>query len=125
MKVLAGDWVEVRSKEEILSTLDKSGCLDALPLMPQMLAYCGRRFKVLSRAYKTCDTVSGHYAGRSLPDGIHLDLRCDSCSPLVVFRCDSELVNSLLAVLGDGTRQPQSIVTGTDFSSGSFSERIS
>src|SRR5438876_946864 len=80
MKVLAGDWVEVRSKEEILGTLDKSGCLDALPLMPQMLAYSGRRFKVLSRAYKTCDTVSGHYAGRSLPDGIHLDVRCDGAT---------------------------------------------
>jgi hypothetical protein len=80
MKVHAGDWVEVRSKEEILGTLDTNGCLDALPLMPQMLSYCGRRFKVLSSAYKTCDTVSGHYAGRTVANGVHLDIRCDGAA---------------------------------------------
>ena len=77
MKTRAGDWVEVRSKEEILRTLDKSGRLDGLPFMPQMFNYCGRRFRVHSSAYKTCDTVSGHYVGRSLPDAVHLNMRCD------------------------------------------------
>jgi hypothetical protein len=73
----AGAWVEVRSKEEILSTLDKNGRLDGLPFMPQMFKYCGQRFSVYKRAYKTCDTVSGRYTGRRLPDGVHLNLRCD------------------------------------------------
>jgi hypothetical protein len=41
MKTRAGDWVEVRSKEEILRTLDKSARLDGLPFMPQMFNYCG------------------------------------------------------------------------------------
>jgi hypothetical protein len=77
MKVHAGDWVEVRSKEEILGTLDHGGRSDNLPFMPQMFEYCGKRFRVQSRAYKTCDTVSGHYVGRRLPDGVHLDIRCD------------------------------------------------
>lgn len=77
MNPCAGDWVEVRNKEEILGTLDKSGRLDGVPFMPQMFDYCGRRFCVYKRAYKTCDTVSGCYAGRRLPDGVHLDLRCD------------------------------------------------
>jgi hypothetical protein len=77
MKTRAGDWVEVRSKEEILRTLDKSGRLDGLPFMPQMFNYCGQRFRVHSSAYKTCDTVSGHYVGRSLPDAVHLNMRCD------------------------------------------------
>jgi hypothetical protein len=77
MNVCAGDWVEVRSKEEILRTLDKSGRLDELPFMPQMFQYCGQRFRVDKSAYKTCDTVSGHYAGRRLPDGVHLNVRCD------------------------------------------------
>ena len=37
-----GDWVEVRSKEEILKTLDSNGQLDGMPFMPEMLAFCGR-----------------------------------------------------------------------------------
>jgi hypothetical protein len=76
-KLQAGDWVEVRSKEEILSSLDKNGRLDELPFMPQMFQYCGKRFTVFKRAHKTCDTVSGKYLGRSLSNAIHLDLRCD------------------------------------------------
>jgi hypothetical protein len=77
MKLHAGDWVEVRSKEEILATLDKNGRLDGLPFMPQMFKSCGQRFRVRKRAHKTCDTVSGDYVGRLLPDSIHLDHRCD------------------------------------------------
>ncbi|WP_245471097.1 hypothetical protein [Bradyrhizobium genosp. SA-3] len=72
----AGDWVEVRSKEEILRTLDKNGRLDEMPFMPQMFEYCGRRFKVYKRAHKTCDTVNP-IAGRRLPNSVHLDTRCD------------------------------------------------
>jgi hypothetical protein len=77
MKLCAGDWVEVRSKDEILATLDMNGRLEGLPFMPQMLKWCGQRFQVHKRAHKTCDTVTGAYCGRQLPSGIHLDLRCD------------------------------------------------
>ena len=77
MTLCAGDWVEVRSKEEILATLDKNGRLDGMPLMPQMLEQCGKRFQIYRRAHKTCDTISGHYANRRVPDGIHLGHRCD------------------------------------------------
>jgi hypothetical protein len=75
----AGDWVEVRSKEEILGTLDERGRLDGMPFMPQMFQYCGRRFEVFRRAHKTCDTLAYNWdsPGRKLPGGIHLDLRCD------------------------------------------------
>jgi hypothetical protein len=75
-KLRAGDWVEVRSKEEILRTLDKGGRMEGLPFMPQMFQYCGQCFRVYKRAHKTCDTVTGT-GGRRLPSGIHLDLRCD------------------------------------------------
>jgi hypothetical protein len=71
----AGDLVEVRSREEILATLDADGRLDGLPFMPQMFQFCGRRFPVLARAHKTCDVIAGE--ARRLPDGIHLDTRCD------------------------------------------------
>jgi hypothetical protein len=76
-KLQAGDWVEVRSKEEILHSLDKNGRLDELPFMPQMFRYCGRQFRVFKRAHKTCDTISGKYLGRRLSNAVHLDLRCD------------------------------------------------
>ena len=76
-RLRAGDWVEVRSKEEVLNSLDKNGRLDELPFMPQMFQYCGRRFKVFKRAHKTCDTVSGNWLGRRLSNCVHLELRCD------------------------------------------------
>jgi hypothetical protein len=69
--------VRVRSRAEILATLDKNGRLENLPFMPQMFQYCGREFQVHKRAHKACDTVSGRYDSRRLNGGIHLDLRCD------------------------------------------------
>jgi hypothetical protein len=72
-----GDLVEVKSPSEILATLDDSGTLAGLPFMPEMVGYCGRRFRVERRADKICDTVD--YTGsRRLPDSVLLDdLRCD------------------------------------------------
>jgi hypothetical protein len=76
MTMRVGDLVEVRSKEEILATLDTSGKLDGLPFMPQMFKYCGQRFPIFKVAHKTCDTVSGP-AGLWAPRCIHLNIRCD------------------------------------------------
>lgn len=45
----AGDLVEVRSAIEIFKTLDENGSLDQLPFMPEMLPFCGKRFRVLHR----------------------------------------------------------------------------
>lgn len=75
MKLKAGDWIEVKSKEEILATLDKNGRLEEMPFMPQMFQYCGQKFKVYKRAHKTCDTVYP-IRGRRLSDAVHLELRC-------------------------------------------------
>ena len=50
----AGDWVEVISIEEIRKTLDEKGTLDGLVFMPEMVAYCGRRFQVSRRAEQVC-----------------------------------------------------------------------
>ncbi|MGB7767968.1 MAG: hypothetical protein WBN22_03840 [Verrucomicrobiia bacterium] len=74
-KLKAGDWVEVRSKEEILKTLDRKGQMEGLPFMPQMFQYCGKRFKVWKRAHKTCDTVFP-VRGRRMADAVHLETRC-------------------------------------------------
>ncbi|HZQ66941.1 MAG TPA: hypothetical protein VFA68_00365 [Terriglobales bacterium] len=45
----AGDVVEVRPAGEIIKTLNTSGALDNLPFMPEMLQFCGKRFRVLHR----------------------------------------------------------------------------
>jgi len=71
-----GDWVEVRSKAEILGTLDADGRLDGMPFMPEMFAFCGQRFQVYKRAHKTCDTVFP-IRGRRVDRAMHLETRCD------------------------------------------------
>jgi hypothetical protein len=73
----AGDWVEVESPDKILASLDEQGCLERLPFMPEMLKYCGQRFRVLKSAHKTCDTI--HKTGlRRMENAVHLEgIRCD------------------------------------------------
>ena len=77
LKLKAGELVEVRSLSEILSTLDKNGCLDELPFMPQMMQYCGQKLRVRKRAHKLCDTA--HATGaRSMTNAVFLEsVQCD------------------------------------------------
>lgn len=74
----AGDLVEVCSHEEILATLDEHGRVDEMPFMPEMLQFCGRRFRVGAVAHKTCDTARQTWKGRRLNTTVHLvGARCD------------------------------------------------
>jgi hypothetical protein len=78
LNLRAGDWVEVRSKAEILATLDRDGQLESLPFMPEMFHYCGQRLRVFKRAHKTCDTVNSPSQGRRMTSAVHLEgARCD------------------------------------------------
>ena len=73
----AGDWVIVRSKQEILATLDARARLDNLPFQPEMFALCGQRMRVAKVAHKTCDTIK-KTGGRSMSNAVHLEGgRCD------------------------------------------------
>jgi hypothetical protein len=77
----AGDVVEVRSREEILATLDERGCLDKMPFMPEMLQFCGQRFRVGAVAHKTCETARQTWTGRRLHAAVHLaGVRCDGAA---------------------------------------------
>src|SRR5258706_13130576 len=49
----AGEWVEVRTAEEILTTLDARGRLDALPYKPEMLKHRGKRSRLIRTAQET------------------------------------------------------------------------
>jgi hypothetical protein len=73
-----GDLVEVRSKEEILATLDQHSSVDGMPFMPEMLQFCGRRFRIGAVAHKTCDTARQTWKGRRLQATVHLaGLHCN------------------------------------------------
>ena len=77
LRLRVGEWVEVRSSDEILATLDENGCLDGMPFMPEMLPHCGKRFRVYKSAHKTCDTIEA-YVIRKMSQAVHLEgLRCD------------------------------------------------
>lgn len=73
----AGEWVVIRSKEEILATLDGRSRMEGMPFQPEMLAFCGKRYRVGKVAHKTCDTVN-KTGSRRVPDAVHLEgARCD------------------------------------------------
>lgn len=75
-----GDVVYVRQPGEILATLDRSGALEAVPFMPEMLAYAGRRLTVSRRVEKVCDTISP-VASRRMRGTVFLDdTRCDGAA---------------------------------------------
>ncbi len=77
LNLRVGDIVEVRSAAEILATLDDTGAFERTPFMPEMLQYCGMRFRVSRRADKTCDTIS-KTGIRRVWGAVHLEnLRCD------------------------------------------------
>jgi hypothetical protein len=76
----AGDWVEVRSEGEVLRSLRSDGTLERMPFMPEMLKYCGQRFRISAIAHKTCDPAHRTW-GRKLDNAVHLEgLRCDGGS---------------------------------------------
>ena len=80
LDLVAGELVEVASREEILSTLDQNGKLDSMPFMPEMLQYCGKRFRVFMRADKTCDNIK-QWSLRRAKNAVHLTgVRCDGTS---------------------------------------------
>lgn len=78
LNLKAGEWIQVRSREEILATLDERGCLDGTPFMPEMLSCCNQKFRVVKRADKTCDPAHEPWSIRRVKDSVHLDnVRCD------------------------------------------------
>lgn len=60
----------VRSKDDILATLDEQSRLDGLPFQPEMFAFCGRHLRVSGVAHKTCDTIH-KTGGRKMRDAVH------------------------------------------------------
>jgi hypothetical protein len=76
-RLMVGDTVRVESLEAIRASLDGSGCLDGLPFMDEMAAFCGKTLRV----YRVVDKIYDY--GRS-----RLMRRLDDCVLLVDLRCD-------------------------------------
>lgn len=80
MEVLAlqrGDMIEVRPLGDIVKTLDRSGKNRGLHFSPDMLPFCGKQYRVRSRADRLVDEISGQM--RELPHTVILeDVLCDS-----------------------------------------------
>jgi hypothetical protein len=53
-RLLPGMLVRIHSFREIASTLDENGCCDGLQFMPEMVKFCGQKFKIRQRADKSC-----------------------------------------------------------------------
>src|SRR6266851_10166608 len=76
-RLCRGDLVEVKSPDEIVQTLDADGASDHLPFMPEMLEFCGRRFRVSRRALTICFSGPGSRRAFRPDDVVTLDgLRC-------------------------------------------------
>jgi len=45
----SGEWVKVRSAEEIFAMLDEKGKFRGLFFMPEMLKFCGKKFRVYKK----------------------------------------------------------------------------
>jgi hypothetical protein len=54
-----GEWVEVKSREEILETLDARGHHRGLAWSSEMLPFCGRRLRVRRRVDRILDETTG------------------------------------------------------------------
>ncbi|MEA2649726.1 MAG: hypothetical protein QOG61_2161 [Candidatus Binataceae bacterium] len=76
-RLCRGDLVEVKPPDEIVQTLDADGASDHLPFMPEMLEFCGRRFRVSRRVFTICFSGGGSPRGFSVDDVVTLEsVRC-------------------------------------------------
>ncbi len=67
LRIGSGDWVEVKSFEEIFNTLDEEGKLRGLAFMKEMKQHCGRRFKVFRKLEKIVLETTGELRRIRLP----------------------------------------------------------
>lgn len=77
LDLCAGELVEIRSRAEILATLDSRGELDSLPFMPEMEHLCGRQARVHRRVNKIFDWITSSGLRRMQDTVILEGLRCD------------------------------------------------
>lgn len=73
-----GEWVTVKSREEIVATLDKTGRNRGLTFEATMLRYCGNRYRVLCRVDRVIDERTGKLRQMREPAVVLQDVICHS-----------------------------------------------
>jgi hypothetical protein len=79
---LPGNFVKVKSLEDIIKTLDKNSAFEKLPFMPEMLKYCGQTFQIQAKITKTCYEDNGLCFGEFAQNNVVSlkKIRCDGKS---------------------------------------------
>ena len=78
LQLKPGDVVKVKSKSEIVETLDVNGKNRGLWFDPIMLRYEGKELTVTKRVTTLVDEASGQIRQLKMPSVVLDDLRCDS-----------------------------------------------
>jgi hypothetical protein len=73
-----GDWVVVKSREEIIATLDKTGRNRGLTFEASMFRYCGNRYRVLCQVERVINERTGNLRQMREPAVILEDVVCNS-----------------------------------------------
>ena len=77
LNLVAGDWVEVKSLDEIEATLDKKGHHKGLLFMPEMRKFCGGKYKVHRVIEKMILETTGELRRFKSPTVILEGVHCD------------------------------------------------
>ena len=72
-----GEWIEVKSVNEIFETLDEHDKLKGLRFNPEMAAFCGRQFKVYKRLEKMIVESTGELRKIRTPTVLLQGVFCD------------------------------------------------
>jgi len=85
--IKVGDIVKIRSKEQILQTLDEGNKLDGCYFMDEMRQYCGGKYKVIKRVKFFFDEAKSRM--RKTRNTVLLEgLYCSGKMPFFKQRCD-------------------------------------
>jgi len=77
LQLKPGDWVEVRSAKEIFATLDSQGKSRGLRFTPEMLKFCGKRFRVYKKLDKILLEATGERRKIKTPTVLLEGVICD------------------------------------------------
>lgn len=72
-----GDWVEVRPAREVFATLDENRKLRGLAFTPEMMKFCGRRFRVFKKLDKIILEATGELRKIKTPTVLLEGVFCD------------------------------------------------
>lgn len=113
-----GDYVEVKPITDIMVTLNSNASLDALPFMPEMIRHCGRRYRIVKIAHKTCDPTGSSHLRRVVP-AVHLDTRCDGeahggCQAGCLFFWHVDWLKRAVRSSSQGSTEPLSPIAKSD-----------